>query len=105
MRNFLRKYIWKVTATPSFWGTVIGIVALCTGYYLLAGLLLIAVGYGGCGIALSIGVNEDRDPWRCDTVIEAVINAVRYQRDGCLWGLLSHFPQAIIGTIILVEAC
>jgi len=105
MRNFLKKYIWKVTATPSFWGTVIGAIALYFSCYLLAGLLLVAIGYGGCGIALSIGVTKDRDPWRCDTVVEAVINAIRYHRDGCLWGLISHLPQAVIGTIILVEAC
>lgn len=92
--------ILKTILTPSFWGTIGGITLAALGYYTVAGVLLVVVGWG-CGIALQLGVEADRDPWRVDTVFEAIFNALRGKNCPTLVGLLAHLPQAILGIILL----
>ena len=98
----LRTFVGWI-ATPSFWGTVLGLLGIATGHPVIGSVLLLSVGYGGCGIALSIGVNADHDPWRMDTVLEAILEALRFRRMRCLVGLATHLPQAVLGTVFLAR--
>lgn len=90
-----------ITATPSFWGTVIGGLLAWFGHTMAGAMFLIPVGFGGCGIALSMGVTAGRDPWRVDTVLEAIVQALRLRRRRCLFGLITHLPQALAGLWLL----
>ena len=87
--------------TPTLWGTIAGAVLAGLGHLLVGPVLLLIVGWGGVGIAVHIGVQEDRDSWRIDTVIEAIVEALRWKRPITLLGLVLHLPQAIAGVLLL----
>jgi len=94
-------YLKRIFPTPSFWGTIAGSILAGLGFTTSGAILLVAVGIGGCGIALSIGVEAGRDPWRVDTVLEAIVESLRLRRMQCLLGLVTHLPQGVVGLILL----
>lgn len=93
--------MFRTLLTPTLWGTVLGIILAYCGHPTAGGVFLAVVGWGGVGIALRIGVEEDRDPWRFDTAAEAILNSLRGKRIRTLVGLLTHLPQGIAGLILL----
>ena len=97
------KTILRVLGTPSFWGTILGLVLVGLGHDLIGPILLACVGIGGCGIALHLGVEEDRDPWRVDTVVEAIWKALTGRNKRCLIGLITHLGQAMVGICLLAH--
>jgi len=94
-------YLGHILATPSFWLTLAGALLAWFGYVRPGADMLLAVGLGGSGIALHLGVATGRDPWRVDTVLEALVGAALFRRQKCLFGLAIHLPQAVAGLLII----
>ncbi len=88
--------------TPTFAGSLIGLVALVLWPLgvphmdLLAWLVLTPVGLGGCAIALAFEVKEDMEKWGWEGLTDAL------RRPSALFvaNFLGHTPQALAGLAI-----
>ena len=93
----LALWLTNLAMTPTFWGTLAGIVLACFGYYPAAGVLLVLVGCGGVGIALWAETHRDEQVWSW----WGLWKALRHPSRWVLGGFFGHLPQAVAGVLFL----